>query len=88
MDWYDNGSGMMNGSGYAIFGMILMIILFAVLIWVIFRVVDHGSHVERHHGPADTSKSSTLALEHLNMRLAKGDISVEEYAILKEHLMK
>lgn len=88
MDWYDNGGGMMNGSGYAIFGMILMLILFAVLIWVIFRVVDHGSHVERHHGLADTSKSSTLALEHLNMRLAKGEVSVDEYAILKEHLTK
>lgn len=88
MDWYDSGRGMMNGTGYAIFGMVLMVLFFLLIIWVIFRVVEHDSHSDRYHGNIDVSKSASPALEHLNMRLARGEVSVEEYVILKEHLLK
>ena len=65
-----------------------MVIFFLVLIWVIFRVVDHGAHSERHHGNSENSKPSSAALDFLNMRLAKGEVSAEEYTVLKEHLQK
>lgn len=87
MDWYDNGGGMMNGSGYAIFWMVLMAVFFVLLVWLFFRLVDHGSHSNTHHGSTVESKGSSPALEHLNMRLAKGEVSAEEYATLKPHLL-
>ena len=88
MDWYDNGGGMMNGSGYAIFWMVLMAVFFVLLVWLIFRVVDHGAHSDRHHGSVVESKGLSPAVEHLNMRLAKGEVSAEEYVTLKGHLLK
>lgn len=88
MYWNNDGQGMMNGSGYALFAIGFMIIFFLFLIWLIFRVVDHGSHSHRHDLHQDKSNNSSAAQEHLNMRLARGDISTEEYAILKEHLRK
>ena len=94
MGWYSNGDGMMNGSGYAIFGMVLMVLFFVVLIWVVVRMVDHGSHSGRHSdhshrwdGP-DRSDHSSEALAHLNMRLAKGEIPADEYNALKDHLKR
>ena len=68
--------------------MVLMAVFFVLLVWLIFRVVDHGSHSDRHHGSVVESKGSSLAVEHLNMRLAKGEVSAEEYVTLKEHLLK
>ena len=94
MGWYNNGDGMMNGSGYAIFAMILMLLFFVVLIWVVVRTVDHGSHSGRHgdhsHRSDGSGRSdhSSEALAHLNMRLAKGEIPADEYNALKEHLKR
>ena len=88
MDWYDNGRGMMNNSVFGIFGMVLMVILFIVLVWVVFRIVDHGSHTHARHEMNHELKNLPTALDVLDMRLAKGEISPEEYATLKEHLKK
>ena len=86
MDWYGNGYGMHN-SGYAIFGMVFMVVLFILGVWVIVRIVDRGSHNHPHGERLNHSKnSSTAALEHLDMRLAKGEISADEYVTLKKHL--
>ena len=86
MDWYNNGYGMMNNSGYAIFGMIFMGLLLIVSVWVIFRVVDRGSHNHSHVEALKHSNSGPTALEVLDMRLAKGEISADEYTALKKHL--
>lgn len=88
MGWNNNGDGMMNGSGYAIFAMILMLLFFVILIWVVVRTVDHGSHSGRHSDHSHRSDHSPEALAHLNMRLAKGEIPVDEYNTLKEHLKR
>ncbi len=87
MNWYDNGGGMMGDSGYAIFGVIFMLIFALVLIWVVIRVIDRGSNSSGHSKNANRHGNSSEALEHLNMRLAKGEIPVEEYKLLKEHLL-
>jgi len=88
MGWYNNGDGMMYGSGYAIFGMILMFLFLVVIVWVIVRMIDHGSHSGRHSDHSHRSDHSPEALAHLNMRLAKGEIPVDEYNTLKEHLKR
>ncbi len=88
MNWYDNGNGMMNGSGYAIFGLAAMFIFFGILAWVIVKMVGHDSHSGAHHDHSNHSRNSSEALDHLNMRLAKGEIQPEEYTILKSHLSK
>ena len=79
---------MMNGSGYAIFGMILMVLFLVVIVWVIVRMVDHGSHSDRHSDHSHRSDHSSEALAHLNMRLAKGEIPADEYNALKDHLKR
>ena len=88
MGWYNDGYGMMNGSGYAIFGMILMVLFVTILVWVVVRTVDHGSHSGRHSMDSNQPHPSSEALAHLNMRLAKGEIPADEYAALKAHLKK
>jgi uncharacterized membrane protein len=88
MGWYSNGDGMMNGSGFAIFGMVLMVLFFGILVWVIVRTIEHGSHQNRHSFDSHQPHYSSEALGHLDMRLAKGEISPEEYNSLKGHIKK
>lgn len=88
MGWYDGRDGMMNGSGYAIFGLIAMVLFFLALVWLIVKIVGHGSDSHGHHVAAHQDKTSSQALDHLNMRLAKGEIAPDEYLVLKEHLLK
>jgi len=87
MDWNDSGRGMMNGSGYAIFGTIAMVLFFAVLVWVLVRMVGHSSQSNSQPSSPVKNSVSGEALDHLNMRLAKGEIAVEEYNVLKQHLL-
>ena len=88
MDWNDNGRGMMDGygsgAGYHILGLIAMMVFFALLVWILFRFVGPKTHSEN----SAKSSDSSVALEHLDMRLAKGELPVEEYKVLKEHLQK
>ena len=88
MNWYGNGNGygMMDSPGYAIFGMIFMVILFILAVWIIVRIVERGSHNHPHIGNLKHSESGPAALEVLDMRLAKGEISADEYLALKKHL--
>ncbi len=88
MGWNDNRDGMMNGNGYTLIGILVMILFLLVLGWILIRAFDHksqqhGDHDGGHH-PHPHQPSEALA--HLDMRLAKGEISGEEYAAIKEHL--
>jgi uncharacterized membrane protein len=58
------------------------------VLWVIFRIVEHGSHTHAQHENVNYLKNLPTAVEVLDMRLAKGEISAEEYNTLKEHLKK
>ena len=92
MNWNDNGRGMMDGYGsgsaYHIHGMIAMVAFFALLVWILFRFVGPKSQSDGSPKGSNKGADSTAALEHLDMRLAKGELPVEEYKVLKEHLQK
>ena len=88
MGWYDDRGGMMNGSAYAIFGLIAMVLFISTLVWLIVKIVGHGSDSGRHTEAVTQNKTSNPVLDHLNMRLAKGEIAPDEYLVLKEHLTK
>ncbi len=86
MGWYDDRGGMMYGSGYAIFGLLIMVLFISTFVWLIIKIVGHGSDSSRHQLSPHQEKASSQALDHLNMRLAKGEISPEEYTTIKSHL--
>jgi len=90
MDWNDNGRGMMSGYGsaYHVLGMIAMVLFFALLVWILLRFVGPSARSENSTKSSSKSSESSAALEHLDMRLAKGELPVEEYKVLKEHLLK
>jgi uncharacterized membrane protein len=88
MTWYDSRNGMMSGTGYTIFSSIVIVVLFVVMVWIIIKIIEHGAHISRNHESSNHDRSSSAAMDHLNMRLATGEISVEDYTILKEHLLK
>ena len=90
MDWNDNGRGMIDGfgSGYHIVGMIAMVAFFALLVWILLRFVGPSSHSENSAKGSGKSSEPSAALEHLDMRLAKGELPAEEYIVLKEYLLK
>lgn len=88
MNWNDSGNGMMNSWGYATGAMILMVLFFVGLFLIINNVAQHGSRHDHHHEGPSSMRHSSEAVDHLNMRLAKGDISPEEYSVLKGHLSK
>ena len=88
MGWYDNGDGMMHNNGYAFFGVAIMVLLIAILVWVVVRAFDHGPRYGRHGEHPRPEHRSSEALAHLDMRLAKGEITGDEYAAIKEHLKR
>jgi uncharacterized membrane protein len=90
MGWYDNRDGMMNGNGYTLIGILVMILFLLVLGWILIRAFDHKSQQHGHHdgGHHPHPHQPSEALAHLDMRLAKGEISGEEYAAIKEHLKR
>jgi uncharacterized membrane protein len=59
-----------------------------VIAWIFATIFGRSSMMGHDHGRHSHGKNTSPALEHLHMRLAKGEISPEEYAILKEHLLK
>jgi uncharacterized membrane protein len=75
----------MHSSGYWFFAMLLMILFFGFTIWSVIRIVDRSIY-SRHQ----ELKSPQLpnALEVLDLRLAKGEISPEDYVVAKSHLKK
>ncbi len=85
MDW-GNG-GMMGGSGFGVFGMvfgfIFMLLFFAGAILLVVWIVKQFSP-----GGTSATTSGSNALEILNERFAKGEISKEEFAEMKKELVK
>ena len=85
MNW-GNG-GMMGGSGFGVIGMIfgfIFMLLFVVgsvllIVWIVKQFAPGGTSV-----PPPTSN----ALEILNERFARGEISKEDFAEMKKELLK
>ena len=79
--------GMMGGPGFGVFGMIfglIFMLLFIVgsillIVWIVKQFTPGGT---------STPTSSSNALEILNERFAKGEISKEEFSEMKKELLK
>ena len=71
---YTYGENMM---GFGFFGMVFMVLFWGAIIYFIFYLVNNN---KKSHG------SSKTALEHLNERYAKGDISKEQYESMKKDI--
>lgn len=65
----------------SIFGLILIVLFFAVILWVIKYVVDTGSKSK-----AVVSNHDSEALRILKLRYAKGEINDEEYEKMRKLL--
>ena len=78
MNYY--GYDMMGGCG--IFMMIILVILIVIIVYAVMKLVQGGSNA------GTTSNSRDEALEILNQRYAKGELSDEEYQQKKKILKK
>lgn len=73
------GYGGLGGGGF--FMMIPMILIFAVLLYLVFKAIDN-----RNTHFTSNNTSSSKALNILNERYAKGEISEEEYISKKQKI--
>ncbi len=77
MGYYGYNMGSLFG-----FGWILTIVFWAIVIWVIFALINSSAH--RDHKQTD---NNNRALEILKERYAKSEISKEEYEEKKKILL-
>lgn len=72
-----NGTGMGGGFfGFGFFGILIILAIIAIIVWMMKGSNNNSSH----------PSSSNRSLEILKERLAKGEISEEEYDRLKRKL--
>ncbi len=62
---------------HSFFGPIFMVIFWVLIIWMITRFVRHHPHPNVHHGKA---------LDILKERYAKGEITKEQFEIMKKDI--
>lgn len=74
------GHGMMGGWMGGWFGMLIPLILTVVIVYVVVRLLGHNHTANR--------RSYDNSLDILNERLARGEISEEEYERKKAMIMK
>ncbi|GAA3731633.1 hypothetical protein GCM10022378_19870 [Salinicoccus jeotgali] len=70
-----HGYGMDGFFGFGFFGLIIVIAMFLILIWAL-----------RGNNRNNSQPTENRALDILNERLAKGEISEEEYERLREKI--
>lgn len=70
-----HGYGMDGFFGFGLFGLIIVIAMFLILIWAL-----------RGNNRNNSQATENRALDILNERLAKGEISEEEYERLREKM--
>jgi len=87
MNWTDNpdGFGRMHDSGYGIVMMFLAILFFVAFAWLVIRVAGHSRTTNEVSVPKSHNPS---ALEIIDMRLAKGEMSKDDYIVARELLEK
>ena len=88
-----------GGHGFGFFGILLMIVFWAVVVLLVFTLVrnyhrgphhshDHGHGPDHGPGPSDAHTSMNPAIDILKERFAKGEVSEEEFTrrlvLLKE----
>lgn len=72
---------MMGGGGMFGFGMLIWIVILGVIVWAVVRATSRTSP-SIGTGPA----SSQSAREILDARLARGEVTLEEYKKLRESI--
>jgi uncharacterized membrane protein len=94
MRGYGYNGGVRMGSGISplgavlcVFMMLLTIALITIAVIFIVRLIRHGSNPHRMPGGYVHPALVPPALEILNQRLAKGEITVEEYKQLKNEIL-
>jgi len=94
MTIYGHNGGVRMGNGISPFGailcvlmMLLTIALITIAVIFIVRLIRHGNNP--HHMPGGYVHPAQVppVLEILNQRLAKGEITVEEYKQLKNEIL-
>ncbi|WP_160691782.1 SHOCT domain-containing protein [Clostridium sp. C2-6-12] len=75
------GFGIMYGGGPNFFMMIPMIVLLLVFVYLMYKVFSNKQLASAYSPPA-----SAKAMSILNERLAKGEITEEEYKSIKEQI--
>ncbi len=73
---------MMGGGGMFGFGMIIWVAILVVIVWAVVRAIGQGQSAPSLR--SSTSSGSARAI--LDERLAKGELSVEEYKKLRDAL--
>ena len=72
----------MMGGGHMFGGGLLSLLVIVALIALVVVIVRRGAHFRMMHGAG----SATRALDILQERFARGEVSVEEYQERKKHL--
>ena len=81
---YDNVNGMMDGWFWlVIFWIVIIAVVIGIIVFLIV-MVTRNSHGRNQTGQVSQDRSLQL----LNERLAKGEITLEEYNSIKEALTK
>lgn len=81
---YDNVNGMMDGWLWlVIFWIVVIAVVIGIIVFLIV-MVTRNSHGKNLNGQSGQDRSLQL----LNERLAKGEITLEEYNSIKEALTK
>lgn len=70
-----------GGGGMFGFGMLIWIVIIGVIVWAVVQATSRNSQ-----GAGSRPASSQAAREILDARLARGEVSVEEYKKLRETL--
>ncbi len=81
MDYYNGNGPMMNGNdwGWGIFMMLFWLILLVVIVYVVMRLLkSHESNSNTKIEPTDIAKE----------RYAKGEITREQFELMKKDLSK
>ncbi|MEI6844931.1 MAG: hypothetical protein WCK79_06510 [Actinomycetes bacterium] len=87
MGWDNDryGFNSMHNSGYGIVMMILCIALFVSAIWLLARLFNRPKHHDVKTPPISQGRTP---LEVIDMRLAKGEMSKDDYLVAQQLLSR
>jgi uncharacterized membrane protein len=70
-----------------ILGMLIFVAFIAIIVIIIVRLIKRGNNPHQMHGGNGQRPLVLSAVEILDTRLAKGEITVEEYKVLKKEIL-
>lgn len=87
MYWDNDGNGFnrMHNAGYGVVMMVLGILFIVLMTWAVIRLIDRP---RQSSAPAAFQPHNSSPLEIIDIRLAKGEISKDDYLVARELLEK